>query len=223
MIKSLKFINFQDLVECQSATFCSKEAFLPITYEFKPSNTYGLVSDFGCGSWGLSYCIGGKTSKQYNGKILLNGEEIMADELSQHSCFITEINYTDLSITQETSSPKECIEKALSISLLPYSVSQIKTLFCLSNDRFERPLAYVSGERWFITMAINFALGKQIFCFPWLNERDIVYFEIAYKQGIIKQLTSLGKIIIVPSSQKQVLRKYCDHIVIFDKQRIAYR
>ena len=200
MINSLKFIEFQDLVECHSLTFQSRESFLPITYEFKPRNVYGLISDFGCGSWGMATCVGGRSSKQYSGRILLNEMEIAADELTKYSCFVSENIYTDLNLAQERSTPKACIERALAISLQPYSVDQIKALFCLSDERFERPLAYASGEIWFISIAINFALGKQIFCYPWLNARDIARFEIAYRHGIIKLIKDAGKIVLVPSS-----------------------
>lgn len=223
MINSLKFIEFQDLVECNSFTFQSRESFLPITYEFKPKNVYGLISDIGCGSWGMTSCVGGRSSKQYSGKIFLNEAEIAADELKKYACFISENIYSDLGLNSELSTPRECIERALSISLLPYSVDQIKSMFCLSDERFERPLEYVSGEIWFISIAINFALGKQIFCYPWLNARDIVRFEIAYRHGIIKLIKDAGKIILVPSSQKKVLRKYCDHTILFDKQKNIYQ
>lgn len=225
MISSLKFIVFQnrDSVECHSFIFQSRESFLPITYEFKPRNVYGLISDFGCGSWGLTTCVGGRFSKQYSGKVLLNETEIAADELEKYACFVSENIFTDLNLEQESLTARACIERALSISLQPYSVNQIKSLFCLSDNRFERPLAYVSGEIWLISMAINFALGKQIFCYPWLNERDIFRFEIAYEHGIIKLLKDTGKIVLVPSSQKKVLRKYCDHTILFAKGKMVYR
>lgn len=223
MIESLKFIGFQDMVECRSLTFQSRESFLPINYEFKPGNVYGLISDFGCGSWGLTTCVGGRSSTHYIGKILLNETEIAAEELKKYSCFIAENVYVNLNTEQKLLTPKECIERALSASLQPYSVEQIKSMFCLSEGRFERSLACVSGEIWLISMAINFALGKQIFCYPWLNAIDISRFEIASQHGIIKLLKDLGKIVLVPSSQKRILRKQCDHIILFDKQKMIYR
>lgn len=223
MINSLKFIDFQDLVECHSITFQSRETFLPITYEFKPENVYGIISDFGCGSWGLTTCVGGRCSKEYNGKVFLNDIEIPADTLAKYSCFISENIYTDLNIEPKLMTAKECIAQALSISSLPYSVNQIKSMFYLSDGRFERPLAYVSGEIWLISMAINFALGKQIFCYPWLNEHDIARFEIAYRHGIIELIKNAGKIVLIPSSQKKFLRKYCDHTILFEERKIVYR
>ena len=223
IISSLKFVDFQDSLKCHSLTSQSKESFLPISYEFKPGTVYGLISDFGCGSWGLTTCAGGRFTDQHTGKVLLNETEITADELAKYSCFISENIYPTLNTQNNLLTPRTCIEKALSISLLPYSTEQIKSFFFLSEERFERSLAYVSGEIWLISMAINFALGKQIFCYPWLNEIDIARFEIAYQHGIIKLLKDLGKIILVPSSQKKILRKKCDHTILFEKQKITYQ
>lgn len=223
MIDSLKFIEFQDLVECSSLTFKSRESFLPITYEFKPGNTYGLISDFGCGSWGLTTCVSGKISINYSGKILLDDMEITSDELAKYACVVSENTYTELNLECDQSTPRRCIDKALSISSKPYTVDQIKSMFDLSEGRFDRPISYVSGEVWPISMAINFALGKEIFCYPWLNERDIFRFEVAHQYGIIKLLKDLGKIVIVPSSQKRILRRLCDHTILFYKNKVVYR
>ena len=223
IIKSLKFIKFQDLVECHSLTFHSRESFLPISYQFSPGNVYGLVSDFGCGSWGLTTCAGGRFTRQHFGKVLLNKKEVTADELAKYACFICESVYSPLEVQPHLLTPRECIERALSISFQPYSIDQIKSLFCLTDDRFERPVMYASGEIWLISMAINFALGKQIFCYPWLNAMDIARFEIACQHGIIRFLRDSGKIVLVPSSQKKVLLRECDHTILFDRERIIYR
>ena len=222
-IFSLKFIEFQDMVECDSMNFHSRESFLPINYEFKPGNVYGLISDFGCGSWGLSTCIGGRFTTNHSGKILLNKNEITSDELKKYGCFVCEKNYEILNIKDNFSSPRECIEKALSFTMQPYSSKQIKEMFSLSNERFERPLSYASGEIWLISIAINFALGKQIFCYPWLNEIDIGRFQIANTHNIIRLLKDTGKIVIIPSSQKNILRKNCDHTILFHKSKVIFR
>lgn len=55
---SIKINNFMSSACCHSQLYSSKEGFLPITYQFFPGNCYGLISDFGCGSWALATCIG---------------------------------------------------------------------------------------------------------------------------------------------------------------------
>lgn len=59
-------------------------------------------------------------------------------------------------------------------------------------------------------MAVNFALGRDIFCYPWLNLNDIERFKTACEHKVIDFLKRTGKIIIVPSSQK----KSCTNIAI---------
>ncbi len=223
MIDSIELVNFQDLVECQSLAYQSKESFLQITYTFKKGNVYGLISDFGCGSWGLSTCLGGRCSPYYTGKILLNRVEVSAAKLLEHSCFITDRIFPGINTAKDFLTPKECIEIALSLSSQPYSVQQIKELFCLSDERFERSMDSVSGEIWLISMAVNFALGKEIFCYPWLNMIDINRFETANELGIIDLLKSTGKIVLVPSSQKKILRKHSEHTILFEKEKIISR
>ena len=223
MINSLRLINFQDVVECQDLLHKSRESFLPINYELNKGNVYGFISDFGCGSWGITTCLGGRTTQNYSGKILLNNNEIQANQLSNYSCFVTEKIFPNINSLDNMLTPETCIKKALAVSGQTFSVSQIKDIFCLSDGRFKRPLSEVSGEIWLISLAVNFALGKDIFCYPWLNQLDIERFKTAYEHNVIDFLKKENKIIIVPSSQKRILRRYCDHMIIFDKEKLCYR
>lgn len=223
MINFIKLIDFQDIVQCKSCVFQSKETFMKINYEFKKGNVYGLASDYGCGGWGVATCLGGRSSNQYFGKVLLEGIEINPQILAEYSCFVSENKFLELNLNQEMLTVRNCIEQALNLSNLSYSANEIKSMFCLSDERFDRPLNFVSGEIWQISIAIGFALGKDIFCYPWLNEHDIFRFEVAYKHGIIKLLKDSGKLVLIPSSQKQKLRKYCDHTIIFSNHKLIYR
>lgn len=53
-------------------------------------------------------------------------------------------------------------------------------------------------------MAIGYSLGKQIYCFPWLNTRYVQYLEEHIKL-CIKPLLEIGAIIILPTSKKETL------------------
>lgn len=223
MIESLVVNEFQDLVHCKSENQQSIETFLKINYEFKKGNIYGFCSDFRCGSWGLATALGGRCSQNYIGNIKLNNQKIQGEELKTYSCFISENKYDNISTEENTLTVKTCIEKALQLSSQRYTVSEIKDIFSLSDGRFERPIEYVSGEIWNISMAVNFAMGKEIFCFPWMNLYDISRFEIACELGIIKFLKDTGKIVLVPSNQRKILKKYCNHVILFKKEKVIYR
>jgi len=207
---NIQLKNFQDEPECRSILFASKESFMEINYTFVGGHTYGFISDFGCGSWGLVTCLGGRC-KAPTGEVILDGRAVDCSELSNYSCFISEKVFEGINTADNLLSTKESVEKALRISNLPYSTQEIKAMFNLSDGRFERNLNYVSGEIWTISVAIGFAQGKEIFCFPWLNERDISRLEGPH----ISILKKNNKIVLIPSSQKRPVKKTCDEILVF--------
>lgn len=218
MIDTINLVNYQSSAECRTDWQYDQEGFLKITYQFKKGNVYGIVSDFGCGSWGLVTCIGGRGENYFTGKIMLNGYEILAQELSVYSAFLTEKIIPEINCIENLGSAKECIQKALDVSGQKYTVEDIKSIFHLSDERFDRPLDCVSGEIWIISMAIQFALGKEIFCFPWLNMQYISKFIGMCELGIIDFLRSTGKIVLIPTSQKKIVKKYCDHVISLEKR-----
>lgn len=223
MIESIRLENFQDQADCRSYVYQSRESFLQCSCRLLPGNSYGIISDFGYGGWGLVTCIGGRGSESYKGEIYLNDESIMPRDLSQYSCFIPENIFPAINSEDNLMTPLACIEKALFVSGEPYTVSEIKDIFKLTDNRFRRPLEHVSGEIWQISAAVNFALGKEIFCYPWLNEYDIFRYQVACEVGIIDYLKKRGKIILISSSQGRVLRKLCDHTMRFHKAKFVFK
>lgn len=222
MIELLRIEDYQDLVDCRSSFYQSRESFLKCSFAFLAGKSYGVVSDFGCGSWGLVTCLAGRGTENHSGTIFLNGKAVPFNGLLPYSCFISENVFPAVNSAQNLSTPEGCIKKALCISGQPYSVSEIKEIFHLSDGRFERSLDLVSGEIWQISAAINFSLGKEVFCYPWLNELDISRFEIACESGTIDFLKRNGKIILVPSSQEKKLKKLCDHTLKFSHGKFSF-
>lgn len=223
MIESLNLIKFQGVAKCYSAFRYSQEGFVPITYTFKSGNVYGLISDFGCGSWGLATCLGGRCDEVFTGEIYVNEQKTSFNSLRKFSAFIGEWDFDFINSNENLSTAKEYIQKALSESGIPYSLDEIISAFHLSNVRLNRPLIYTSGEIWLISLAINFSLGKEIFCYPWLSSNEIGRFKTAIELNIFDFLKKNGKIILIPSSQKKVLKKYCDHTICFGQTKMLYR
>ena len=221
MIKHIICTDFQDVANCKSKIFQSRESFLKTNYDFKCDNVYGIVSDFGCGSWGLVNCIGGRNeSNQWlSGQISVDGTNITPKEMRSYSAFIGENVFDSINTTAEPLSAKECIEKALNISNQSYSALDIKEMFDLSSERFERNLNFVSGEIYRISIAVNFALGKDVFCFPWLNEHDV----LNVSKSILNILKEHDKIILIPTSQKNFAKTFSDHMIVFEKGKVIYK
>jgi hypothetical protein len=189
-----------------------------MSYEFLGGNIYGLCSDYGCGSWGVSDCIGGRCS-EYEGSIQLNGKNVGCSELLAISCFVSEYSFLDEYPDKKILSARDAISNALASSNAPYTVDEIKRIFALSEERFDRDIWYVSGEIWRISIAVGFASAKDVFCFPWVNEREIdqVYL------SALSILKKHSKLILIPSSQERSLKKICDHTILFRLNGYIYK
>ena len=68
----IRLEDYMSSAFCQSQSYSCKEGFLPITYRFVSTNCYGVISDFGRGSWALTTCLGGRGKEPVSGKIYLN-------------------------------------------------------------------------------------------------------------------------------------------------------
>ena len=212
MIQFIELHDFQDCVKCTALTYTVKESFIKISYKFHAGNVYGLSGDFGCGGWAIASCLGGRCSDNYDGCLIVDGKLVHKEELIARSCFVGEV--------AGLKTPREQIKEALGENGA-YSYEEIQRIFKLSDSRLDRSMEFVSGERWLISLALGFAGGKDIYCFPWLNMVDIDIFRGMYLAGIIDFLKRNGKIILVPSSQKRVLKRMCDHLIII--RRSGYK
>lgn len=105
------------------------------------------------------------------------------------------------------------VSSAIDLGGFNYTLDDIKMTFHLTYNRFDRPLNEASGEIWSISVAIHYALGKDIFCFPWLNALDFSRYQAMVELGIIDYLKRKDKIILIPTSQKRLAKKYCDSII----------
>ena len=222
VINSICLEKFMDSVECNFLHTKTIDSFPMMTLEVNSGMSYGLVSDFGFGSWAFANCIGGRTSETFSGKMFLNNREIHPSRLLEFTCFVYEDCYKQLYVKGEPTI-RNCIESALELSGLPYTVEQIKEMFSLTDERFDRHMDFISGEKWLASAAIGFAAGKKIFVYPWLNELYVGRFEIAVELGIVETIKKSGGIVIVPSSQKMLLRRLCDKVVIMDKKHYKKR
>lgn len=212
---SIRIENFSALADCQSQLYSSKEGFMPLTYRFLQGKVYGLVSDFGCGGWALSSCLGGWCESKIQGNIYLNDTAVSCKDLRKQSCFVAETEIDGICSGQERLSVAECIQKALNISKLSVSAEEIRKLFGLSSERFYRDIGAISGEIFPASIAIGFALKKDIFCYPWMNTHDIARH---LDSKVLNVLRENNKIVLLPTCRaflKTPSKKHVDYIINF--------
>ena len=74
MIHTIRAEQYQDSADCRALTYQGKEGFLSCSFRLEAGHLYGVASDFGCGSWGLVTCLGGRGEPEYRGNFgLMSG------------------------------------------------------------------------------------------------------------------------------------------------------
>lgn len=126
-------------------------------------------------------------------KITLNGSLITLEELSQYSCYMDK-KYPLFS-TDDT--VRTMVSRELEKSGKPYSIEQVRDMFYLDHQRFERPLRGVGNEIFRSMAAVGYAGGKELFCFPWLSRKRFDYYHRNIT-GLLEILNDLDKMTIVP-------------------------
>lgn len=184
---------------------CMRDTIGHFDYEFE-SGVYLIQGECATGGWALSTILSGR-DKNFEGKIFFNNTEISCREMQQHSCYVGDDsglkkNFGLVSMTIQEQI-KYGISKGLSFS---DNIEQIKKMFGLSEERFNRCIKHVSGERWRASMAIGYSLGKKIYCFPWINSEFIISHEENLKL-CFDTLKSIGAIIIVPTTNDNAIER----------------
>lgn len=167
-------------------------------YAFSPGINK-LIGEIDSGNWAISYLLSMYKHRPEDfllfgqPKIAVNNNWISLNELSKFSCYIDKVD----PLFSTENSVKEHIMQGLDHSKLKCSYDDIKNLFCIDSERFERPLKGVGNEIFKVMAAIGFSYDKEIFCFPWLSNRR---FESYHENltTLLQILEKLEKTVILP-------------------------
>ena len=94
-------------------------------------------------------------------------------------------------------SVKQAVEQGIKRNSLPYSAEDIRVLFKIDKDRYERSLSGVGNEIFKAMGAIGVAEDKDIFCFPWQSRGRCAGYHLHFPQTA-DALAELGKIAVIP-------------------------
>lgn len=208
--------NYRPSAHCRGIACTSREGFVPVSCTLGAGKAVGLRSEFGGGAWALTTCIGGRAEpqRQQDGRILWNGQHVTNGELAVRACFVGE-RPEEHRLKCLYPTVRGCMERALKKSGLPYTAEEIRAMFGLTDARFDRRIDRIGSEIWLASMAIGFAGGKDLYCWPWMYGQFEHYLRVAKELGILDLLRQHGKLVLIPSANEVLLRDCCDCLLRF--------
>lgn len=186
-------------VSCKSNFYSSEDVLQTGSSYVFVAGVNKLIGEIDSGNWAVSYLLSMYKHRPKDfvafesSNVLVNNETVSLHELSRYSCYMDE--------SYPLFSTKATIRKLIANGLKKYPINatpdDIKKLFFLDDQRFERPLKCVGNERFRAMAAIGYCHQKEIFCFPWLSDMRFEYYHrnMAYT---LELLNNLGKVAIVP-------------------------
>lgn len=197
-------------VHCRSAFYTSNDLLQgKITHSLVPGLNQ-LVGDIDSGAWAVSYLLSMYKHKKKDfilfdpARITVNGEDMSLSDFSAYSCYIDK----SFPLFSTKKSVKSIVSSELKRRNLDITAEEIKKIFQLSDDRFERPLSGVGNEAYRAMCAIGYAAGKEVFCFPWLSDCRFEYVKV-HIMFVASVLESLGKIVVLPTPRARHSQPFC--------------
>lgn len=199
---SIKVTN-SGYVDCKSSFYTASDIFRASQFSF----TIGvnkLTGEIDSGIWAVSYALSmykhrPKDFVMFDSPVVVaDGKEITLDELAMSTCYMDEL-YPLFSSKRPI---KKLVEQGLHKSRIDLLTEDIKNIFSLDTERFERPISCAGNEKFRAMAAIAIAHDKQIFCFPWLSKMRFEGYHDNLK-GLLNILEELNRIIVVPVGQSE--------------------
>ena len=200
-IKNIKIIT-HGYVDCKSCFYSVHDVlYEALNYDFSVG-VNKLTGDIDSSYWGISYLISMYPNFSSSDKrivfvpptnVFVNNKTMSLIELADYTCYMDEI--------YPLFSTKKTVRKLVTKGLKKYhskeTAENIRDMFHIDPERFERPLSGVGNECFKAMAAIGFSHEKQVFCFPWLSKMRFESYH-GNMTDVLNVLESLGKIVILP-------------------------
>ena len=169
-------------------------------YYFKFGKIYGIICEQGAGGEVLSQII---TNKLFDDK--------------------TTIFIDGIKIERELSGQK-ALELAIKKNKRYENIDTILEEFHLSRHRIKYCLSNMDvWERWRASIAIGYAQGKQIYCFPWMD--SLYFYDCMINSSVFrffKKITGENGLIILPTAREKNVKGLADEIVKINCPRFEH-
>lgn len=186
--------------------------------KFHSGNIYGIIGECGSGGWGLSYVLSGRDTCQQQ-RIYINENRVSQKDLEELGWYVGD-GITKSGFFDNEKSILKQLQYGLKKNNNNISIDEIVQKFKLSQDRLNSKLSKLSWEKWRASIAIGYAYGKKVFCFPWLNTAQVN--DLILNTGFHIYLDILkqeGSIIIIPTNKKETLEFIADEYIILNNPR----
>lgn len=186
-------------IQCESTFYQTLDILHPdIKIDLHTGINY-LYGDIDSGNWGISYLLSMYPYRSSEMQLFMPAEAVVDNvpmtllELSPYTCYMDRI-YPLFSSEENV---RQLVQKSIEKTGMENCAEEIRKMFHLDAERFERPLSQTGNEIFRMMAAIGYCEGKQVFCFPWLSR---MRFESYHNQltATLDILETLGKIVIVP-------------------------
>jgi ABC-type multidrug transport system ATPase subunit len=174
------------------------------------SKVYGVIGKPGGGAWALSYLLSGK-AQPATGEIYWNGELAAFSLFRELGWYVGELLYSRNKWGLKTyPTVQELI--AQGENRTQYDVAGIVDELELSPSRLNRPMPYISNERWNATVAIGLVHDKKLFCFPWLDHswKERMESRLERCSSVLRRSNAIT---IIPSNDTTSLTNIVDEFI----------
>lgn len=193
--------NFSGYFTCKSTYFSSHCTIDNYFITLKNGINY-FHGDIDSQGFCLSYVLSMYKKEKGRSIILCDGLNVSVDnvkvdiqDVSGQAFYMDKLN----ALVKKTISVKRLVKKGLKKSGMNLTYEQVRDLFGITKERFNRPIRQVGIELYRCLAAIGFAYGKEVFCFPWLSSKMYNYYKCSLMH-ISKVLESYDKVIIMPTN-----------------------
>lgn len=182
-------------------------------YTFSPG-VYILSGEIDSGNWAFSHslCNSGSALLKDESKIYFCKRLVSLREMN---CYTCDLGSKPISKALQLIEPtvKTRIKRNLKKYNRNQTVEEIRKLFDIDPERFDRPIHCVGNELFHCNAAIGYTSNKTIFCFPWLSNLKYQYY-YGHIKFICKRLSDLGGIVLLPASNN-IINPLCDSGIRF--------
>lgn len=173
-------------------------------------NIYGVICEQGAGGEGISQIITNPYSEKY--RIVLN--ENKDSEIDEISWYVGK-QLRDGRLLKKDITIRNAFELAIKKNGRYNDIETIIEDFHLSPQRIDYTLSEIDvWERWRASIAIGYAFGKKIYCFPWMD--SLYFYDCMINSSVFryfKKIVQDNGMIILPTSREQSVKGIVDKII----------